>query len=160
MSNKVILGLGGNVGNVQFTLKNCIQLIELKVGKVDVKSSLYQTKAWGVENQPDFINQVVVINTNLSAHECLSNFQDIEKQMGRIRKEKWHERTIDIDILFYNNDIIEEDNLKIPHPFIQDRNFVIYPLDEIVPNLIHPQLNKSMLELKNICKDKLMVIKL
>ncbi len=160
MSNKVILGLGGNVGNVQFTLQNCIQLIELKVGKVDVKSSLYQTKAWGVENQPDFINQVVVINTPLSAHECLSNFQAIEMQLGRVRKEKWHKRTIDIDILFYNNDVIEEENLKIPHPFIQDRNFVIYPLDEIVPNFIHPQLDKSILELKNSCKDNLKAIKL
>lgn len=160
MSNKVILGLGGNVGNVQFTLQECVQLIELKVGKVDLQSSLYQTKAWGVENQPDFINQVVVINTNLSAQTCLINFQDIERQLGRVRNEKWHERTIDIDILFYNNDIIEEENLKIPHPFIQDRNFVMYPLDEIVPNFIHPKLEKTMLELKNICKDNLKAIKL
>ena len=160
MSNKVILGIGGNVGNVKFTLQKCIQLIELKLGSVEIKSSLYQTEAWGVEDQPNFINQVIVIATNLSAHECLKKFQDIELQLGRVRKEKWHERAIDIDILFYNNDIIDEEKLKIPHPFIQDRNFVMYPLEEIAPNFIHPKLKKTMIELYNNCKDSMMAIKL
>ena len=160
MSNKVVLGLGGNIGNVQNTLLKCIELLELHIGKVSNKSSLYQTKAWGVEDQSDFINQAVLLETSFSAQECLNLCQDIEGKLGRVRKDKWHERIIDIDILFFNDEIIDEDNLKAPHPFIQDRNFVLYPIEEIIPDFIHPQLKKTILELKNICKDNLTVIKL
>jgi 2-amino-4-hydroxy-6-hydroxymethyldihydropteridine diphosphokinase len=160
MSNRVVLGLGGNVGNVEFTLFKCIELIEQHLGKIELKSALYQTKAWGVEKQPDFINQVIVVKTNFSVQQCLVVCQTIEKELGRVRKEKWHKRTIDIDILFYNSAILKEKELTIPHPFIQDRNFVLIPLAEIIQNFIHPVLNKTVQQLKNDCVDELVVIKL
>ena len=105
MSNKVVLGLGGNVGNVEITLAKCIELLSFKLGEIQLKSSLYKTKAWGVENQPDFINQVIEIKTNLNPTMCLAICQEIEQSLGRLRKEKWHERTIDIDVLFFNKEI-------------------------------------------------------
>lgn len=160
MSNKVVLGLGGNVGNVQNTLTKCIDLLSCKLGEVQLKSSLYKTKAWGVENQPDFINQVIEIETDLSPTECLTVCQNIEQELGRVRQAKWHQRTIDIDVLFFNDEIINTPDLKIPHPFIQDRNFVLFPLAEILPNYRHPKLKKTILELKNSCSDNLEAIKI
>lgn len=160
MSNKVVLGLGGNVGNVQQTLKKCHDLISVQMGSIILKSSFYKTKAWGVENQSDFINQVIVLETNLSATELLHSCLKVELQLGRKRKEKWHERAIDIDILFYNDDIIKQPDLKIPHPYLQERNFVLIPLIEIMPNFVHPVFEETMEALKNKCKDTLNVIKL
>lgn len=160
MSNNVVLGLGGNIGNVQKTLLKCTDLIGLRLGKITLKSALYQTKAWGVENQPDFINQVVLIETSLSVQQCLIICQEIEKDLGRVRNEKWHKRIIDIDILFFNEEVIKSNNLKIPHPFLQQRNFVLYPLAELIPNFIHPIYKKTVLELKNDCDDQLDIIKL
>ena len=160
MSNKVVLGLGGNIGNVEITLAKCVDLLSCKLGEVQLKSSLYKTKAWGVENQPDFINQVIEIETTLNPIECLALCQEIEQKLGRLRKEKWHERTIDIDILFFSTAIIDTPELKVPHPYIQDRNFVLFPLAEILPNYRHPKLKKTILELKNSCCDNLEAIKI
>ena len=157
--NKVVLSLGGNIGDVKETFIDSIKLLEDSVGQVLKVSSLYSTKAWGVENQPDFLNQVLVLNTELEPQEILDNCMDIEMELGRVRKQKWYERTIDIDILFYNSEIIETPNLIIPHKYIHERNFVLFPIVDIIPSFIHPLLRKSMTELKNECKDELTAIR-
>ena len=157
--NKVVLSLGGNIGDVKETFIDSIKLLEESVGQVLKVSSLYSTKAWGVENQPDFLNQVLVLNSELEPQEILDNCMDIEVELGRVRKQKWYERTIDIDILFYNSEIIETPNLVIPHKYIHERNFVLFPIVDIIPSFIHPLLRKSMTELKSECKDELTAIR-
>lgn len=157
--NTAYLLLGGNQGNVNENLSKSIDLITLNAGKIVKKSSVYRTKAWGYTQQPDFLNQALHISTPLSPFELLDALLDIEKQIGRIRtNEKWTERTIDIDIIFYNDNIISEERLKIPHPFMQERKFVLIPLAEIAEKVIHPVFKKSVSELNYACTDSLDVI--
>ena len=161
-NKRVVLSLGGNIGNIKQVFKDAINSLEKEIGGLDLLSSLYKTKAWGVENQPDFLNQVVVMNTNLHPKEVLKICLDVEKQKGRDRseKKKWQERVIDIDVLFYENEIIKTKELVIPHPYIQERNFVLFPLAEIIPDFLHPLLGNTVLELKKKSTDKLQVIKI
>ena len=158
--NRVVLSLGGNIGDVKEVFELTIIHLKKKVGTVSLFSSLYQTKAWGVENQPDFLNQVVVIDSELPPFKVLENCLAIELELGRVRKEKWHERVIDIDVLFYGNELINSEELIVPHPHIQDRNFILSPLVEIMPDFVHPSYNKSLTDLKISCKDKLAVVKI
>lgn len=158
-NNMVVLSLGGNVGNVKRTFLKSIGLLEEKIGKVRLASSVYKTKAWGIEDQSDFLNQVMVLDTILPPSEVLQLCLEIELELGRDREEKWQERVIDIDLLFYENKVINSKELVIPHPYIQDRNFVLFPLSEIIPDFIHPLLGETVLELKKSCTDKLPVIK-
>lgn len=149
----IILHLGTNDG---FKVKNLLvakHLIESNLGSVISSSSVYETSAWGVEDQEDFLNLALIIKTELSPEELLVGIQEIENKMGRIRHEKWGKRVIDIDILFYNQQIIKKANLKIPHPEITNRNFVLIPVYEIAPEFIHPELNKSITTLKDECQD-------
>ena len=156
--NKAYLILGGNKGEIFKNLQTAKQLIELHSGVIINKSDFYETAAWGNTNQPNFVNQVILIHTNLSAVKLLSKLLLIEEKLGRIRtNEKWMERTMDIDILFFNNEIINIPNLIIPHPFIQDRKFVLIPLDQIAGELIHPVYNKSIHTLLKECVDNLEV---
>ncbi len=159
MVNKVVLGLGGNLGNVIESLELAHQKIEAQIGKVLLKSAYYKTKAWGVEDQPDFINQVIICSSDLPAEEVLRICLEIEKDLGRDRLngEKWRERLIDIDILFYNNLVVSSEKLTIPHPYLHERNFVLVPLAEVLPNMIHPILQESMNQLKEKSSDKLEV---
>ena len=152
---QVILGLGGNEGDVVKTLQLAIKKINEEIGEVTLKSSFYKTAAWGVENQPDFVNMVVAILSNKSPQKVLELCLSIEKELGRNRdgKKKWHQRVIDIDVLFYGNEIIDTSILKVPHPFVQERNFVLCPLSEILPRNIHPHLKKSFEVLKNESND-------
>jgi 2-amino-4-hydroxy-6-hydroxymethyldihydropteridine diphosphokinase len=161
MSKQIVFSLGGNVGNVEEIFKKAVQLLEINVGKLTLKSSLYVTKAWGVENQPDFLNQVLVFNSNLKAIDVLNEILLIEKQLGRDRtkQKKWEQRPIDIDILFYGNEIIDLPELIVPHPFIQNRKFILSPLLEVLPNFVHPLFNKTIQELFINCLDKLEVTK-
>ncbi len=162
MNKQIVLSLGGNVGNVQQTFIKAISSLENKVGKLVKSSSLYLTKAWGVENQPDFINQVLVFKTQLTPKEVLKICLQTENELGRKRMEgdKWQKRVIDIDILFYESEIINSTNLIIPHPYLHQRNFVLFPLAELIPQFIHPLLGKTIDELKKSCQDNLKVIKL
>jgi len=159
-TNKVVLSLGGNIGDVEEVFQIAIHCLQKKIGSIVLTSSLYQTKAWGVEDQPDFLNQVVAIDSELSAFKVLEHCLAIELELGRVRKEKWHERVIDIDVLFYNDELIESKGLIVPHPYIQDRNFILNPLVEIIPDFIHPKLKNTIIELQSSCKDELSVFKI
>jgi len=156
--NTCFLLLGGNIGDKEDSLKKAVALLEQKLGSTPKKSSIFITGAWGNENQPEFYNQAIAIETILSAVELLKIVLEIEEQLGRKRNnDKWQERIIDIDILFYNNDIIDLPELKIPHPFIQERKFVLAPMNEIAGNFIHPILKKTIKKLLNECEDVLEV---
>ena len=143
------LALGGNIGNVSATFDLAIQKIMAKIGAIRVESSRYRTEPWGNKNQDDFLNMVLAVDTPLPAEAVLATIMDIEKMMGRNRDQDNRNapRTIDIDILFYGHEIINNDQLVIPHPRLHLRNFVLTPLREIAPEFIHPTLNKNMEEL-------------
>lgn len=155
--NTAIILLGANLGNREATLKNAISLIAQYAGKIASYSSVYETAAWGVTDQPDFLNQVIIIQTELSSQKLLHILQETELSLGRKQREKWHARTIDIDILFYNEEIIDEDNLQVPHPAIASRKFTLVPLVEIVPELVHPVLKMNIQQLLHLCMDPLPV---
>jgi 2-amino-4-hydroxy-6-hydroxymethyldihydropteridine diphosphokinase len=157
--NKIYLLLGSNMGNRQQKMLQAIKHIERLIGKVTRQSNLYQTAAWGKTNQPDFLNQVIVVETNLTAAETMQTILTIEEKLGRIRTVKNASRTIDIDILFFNKEIINQKDLSVPHPEMPNRRFVLVPLNELSPNMKHPVLNKSIHQLLEICPDKLDVKK-
>jgi len=118
--------------NREKNLSSAIELINKQIGTIIKKSSIHKTKAWGKTDQPDFLNMVIKIETKLDPQKLLKQCLSIENELGRIRKEKWGERIIDIDILYFNDLIINDENLKIPHPLIQEREFVLKPLNEII----------------------------
>jgi 2-amino-4-hydroxy-6-hydroxymethyldihydropteridine diphosphokinase len=157
--NKTYLLLGSNMGNNKAQLSNAIVQIEKKIGSVTRQSSLYATDAWGNTKQPDFLNQVIIVETGLSAIQTMETILSIEKKMGRLRTVKNAPRIIDIDILFFNNEIIDQEHLSVPHPQIQNRRFVLVPLNQLSPNLRHPVLKKSVHQLLIHCPDKLNVKK-
>lgn len=157
--NEVYLLLGSNLSDPNQQLQIAAKYIEESIGKIEKQSSLYQTEAWGNTLQPDFLNQVLILKTNLTAEEILDRIFEIEMKMGRIRTQKNGPRIIDIDILFYNNDIVRAKHLSIPHLTLQERRFVLVPLDEISPHLIHPVLNKTIHTLLSECPDMLDVKK-
>ena len=147
------------MGNSKIQLGKAMVLIGKQVGKIIRQSSLYTTAAWGNTNQPDFLNQVIVVETKRTAVQTMQAILDIEKKMGRIRTVKNAPRIIDIDILFFNKQIISEVTLQVPHPQIQNRRFVLTPLNELSPNFIHPVLKRSVHHLFIHCPDKLDVKK-
>jgi len=147
--------LGSNEGDRFSWLGNALQLIGEQCGQVSAISSIYQTAAWGLENQAAFLNQVLKIETSLSPEQLLAATLGIEISLGRHRQIKWGPRIIDIDILFYDNAVINEPGLIIPHPMLHRRRFTLVPLAEIAPSLIHPVLNKTITELLSDCEDKL-----
>jgi 2-amino-4-hydroxy-6-hydroxymethyldihydropteridine diphosphokinase len=150
---------GGNLGNRKDNLQEATSLIIEQCGALTRCSSVYETAAWGITDQPSFLNQVVEISTSLNARQLLRKILKIEKEMGRVRKEKLGPRIIDIDILLFENEIHDLRFLKIPHPEIQNRRFVLTPLAEIVPGLIHPVLKKTIAQLLEECPDNLEVHK-
>ncbi|WKK57284.1 2-amino-4-hydroxy-6-hydroxymethyldihydropteridine diphosphokinase [Sphingobacterium sp. BN32] len=155
--NIVYLLTGANIGDPRQQLKDAKVEIAERVGKIIKESSVYESEAWGVEDQPIFLNQVLEVITPLSAAKVLQTIQQIELVLGRIRAQRWGSRTIDIDILYYNNDIIHEPDLQVPHPYIQERNFTLIPLSEIAPNFEHPIFKKTNQQLLMDSKDPLNV---
>jgi len=153
----VYLSTGSNIGNRKAYLAMAFNKLNEQLGNIIRSSGIYETEAWGIENQRGFFNQVLCIETIRTPKEVLQTVNTIEKEMGRTREDKWAARTIDIDILFYDDLIHNEDNLIIPHPHIQERNFVIVPFLEIAPDFMHPKLNKTIRELYFACTDKLKV---
>lgn len=151
--NEVYLQLGSNIGDRLANLDQSIKIITERIGNVLEKSSVYESTPWGVENQRNFLNQVIFVKSNFDPYTILDLVLQIEKDMGRIRIEKWGERIIDIDILFIDDLIIESENLCIPHEFIAKRKFVLQPICEIAPGFIHPRLNKTISQLLEECID-------
>ncbi|MEO9145453.1 MAG: 2-amino-4-hydroxy-6-hydroxymethyldihydropteridine diphosphokinase [Ginsengibacter sp.] len=158
--NTLFLITGGNIGNRKKNLQTAAILIEKQIGKIIHSSKIYETDAWGITDQASFYNQVHIVNSKLSAEEVIHIILKIEEKMGRIRTIKNAARIIDIDILFFNSEIINEPNLIIPHPEIVNRRFVLMPLNELAPQMIHPAYGKSIKELLSTCKDPLKVIPL
>lgn len=157
---KVYFLLGSNMGDSTAQLGLARKKITQKIGKITRMSSLYKTAAWGNTQQPDFINQVIIVETHLSPETTLELALAIESIMGRTRLVKNEPRVIDIDILFFDKAIIQTANLIIPHPLIQDRNFVLTPLNELSPRFKHPVFKETVHALKQNCPDKLAVIKI
>lgn len=145
-NNIVYLGLGSNIGNLEQNLLTAQEEIS-KIGKIIKKSSLYKTEPVNYRNQPDFLNLALVIDTELSAPGLIIKLKEIEHKMGRIKKIDQGPRLIDIDILFYNNEIINQADLQIPHPELSQRGFVLTPMNEIDKDFIDPRSKKTIHEL-------------
>ena len=152
--------IGGNLGNRKENLSKAISLINEQCGSLTRSSSIYETEAWGITDQPSFLNQALEISTSLNARQLMRKILKIEEEMGRVRKEKLGPRIIDIDILLFENEIHDLRFLKIPHPEMQNRRFVLVPLAEINSNLQHPVLKKTIAELLEECPDNLEVKKI
>lgn len=140
------LGLGSNLGNREILIDWAAERLGVK-SKFISMSTYFHNPAWGVKNQPEFINTAVAIDTQLSPLELLADALEIENDLGRVRGIKNGPRRIDIDILLYGSLIINEPNLKIPHIGMHERLSVLYPLRQIAPNAVHPVLNKTIEEL-------------
>jgi 2-amino-4-hydroxy-6-hydroxymethyldihydropteridine diphosphokinase len=156
MINAYLL-LGTNLGDRKLNLQSAAQLLNSKDIKIINRSSIYETAAWGYLDQPSFFNQALEVSTSYSPEELLLVVKLVEKEMGRIANEKWQERLIDVDILYYDNKVIESEKLKIPHPELQNRKFALIPLVDIAEEYVHPTLNKTSRELLQECKDQLEV---
>jgi 2-amino-4-hydroxy-6-hydroxymethyldihydropteridine diphosphokinase len=157
--NRAYLLIGGNLGNRENNFTITRGYIEQYCGPVTRSSSLYETAAWGKTDQPSFLNQALEIETELHAEHLMKQVLQIEKFMGRERKEKYGPRVIDIDILLFNNEQYDLPFLKIPHPEMQNRRFALTPLAEIAGDIQHPVLKKSIDQLLKECPDKLEVKK-
>lgn len=152
--NLAYLLTGGNLGNRHEMLLQAAHYIQLKCGNILRKSSIYETSPWGMTNQPGFLNQVLEIETAFEAEHLMLELLAIEEKMGRIRVDKYGPRTIDIDILMFNEDEIDSEIIISPHPKMHERRFVLVPICELSPNLMHPVFKKSMHDLLEICSDE------
>lgn len=157
--NTVFILLGANLGEPKQQFSRAAASIQAEIGSITQSSSHYESAAWGVTDQPPFINQVLIVETTLGAPEILTCCLAIEERLGRVRHEKWGARVIDIDLLYFNQEIIDLPNLQIPHPYIQERRFTLMPLAEIAPTYIHPILQQSNTALLAACGDPLYVKK-
>lgn len=152
MFEKVVLIIGGNIGDRNALLKVAVEAVS-KLGELTLESKIYETEAWGgVANGP-FLNQVVEIKTAYSPSELLTFTQQIEKDLGRKREDHWGDRTMDIDIIYFGDRVIDAPELTIPHPFLAERRFVLAPLAEILADFIHPILGKSNQQMLEECED-------
>ncbi len=145
--------LGSNEGNRIENLQNATRLLDFRCGKVVRSSGIYETDAWGMKDQPAFLNQALIIKTRLSPINLLSTLKLIEREVGRQETIKWGPRVIDIDILFIGEQILESPELTVPHPLLQERRFTLLPLAEIAPTLRHPKLDATVAELLQRCTD-------
>ncbi|GEO03954.1 2-amino-4-hydroxy-6-hydroxymethyldihydropteridine diphosphokinase [Adhaeribacter aerolatus] len=150
--------LGSNQGNREYFLNTATTALASRVGLVTQQSKIYETAAWGLEEQPAFLNQLLQISTALPPEELLTQINLIEKELGRERIIKWGARVIDIDILYYNHLILNLPELMIPHPRLQDRRFALMPLTELAPLFIHPVFRKTNQDLLKDCPDNLPVL--
>lgn len=148
------LGLGSNQGDRLLYIQKAIEQLAYR-GSILQVSSIYETTAWGNTLQANFLNCVLEIETTLCAESLLLEIFDIEASLGRQRKGKWQPRTIDIDILYFGSQVVKNDLLKIPHPFLPQRRFVLVPLNEVAPDFLHPVLQKTNRVLLRECPDKL-----
>ena len=149
-TKRVYLGLGTNTGNKNENLARAIELLSLALGSPVALSGIIESEPWGFESENRFLNCVAAFDTRFSPTLLLDTTEEIERTLGRTRKSlngQYSDRIIDIDILFYGNEIIESERLTIPHPLLHKRDFVLLPLQEIAPLLVHPRLHKKIKEL-------------
>ena len=157
--NVAYLLTGGNTGNRLQYLNKAAAQIEKNCGTIVLKSIVYETAAWGIEKQNSFLNQALKLSTHLFPQELLDSLLQIEENLGRIRKEKYGPRIIDIDILLFNDDVVDARNLKIPHPELPNRRFALQCLNDIAPDLVHPVSKKTIAQILKECIDPLGVDK-
>ncbi len=155
----IYLLLGSNLGDSRSLLEKAKAEISKDIGKIVISSFIYCTKAWGIEHQPDFFNQVLEVESDLPADIILQKINMIEEKLGRVRYIKWGSRIIDIDILYYGNEIIDTEKLRVPHPENKNRNFVLVPMAEIAPDFVHPKLLLTQTDMLRKCTDTLEVQK-
>ena len=141
------IGIGSNLGNREENCEKAVMRLSEKGIQVIKRSVLYETEPWGVREQPKFINMAVEADTELKPYELLKTLKGIEGELGRTKGIRWGQRVLDLDILLYNDMVMKTGDLEIPHPHIKDRDFVLRPLAEIAPDLVHPILKKSIKEL-------------
>jgi 2-amino-4-hydroxy-6-hydroxymethyldihydropteridine diphosphokinase len=159
--SKVFLGIGTNLGDREKNLREAIVKIEEHIGSVLKSSSVYETPPWGFDSENDFLNMVIEVETSHSPSELLKVILKIESMLGRERdQDRYSSRVIDIDILFYDDLVFEEKGLKIPHRLMHERKFVLVPLCEIAPDILHPVLKKSISSLLHACRDRSKISKL
>ncbi len=156
----LLLHIGSNLGDRMAHLATAREKIEERIGTIRSASSLYRTAPWGLTEQPDFINQALWVVTNLPPQSCLKHIQEIEAQAGRERRQPWGPRTLDIDLLFYDDLVFQQSDLTLPHPWLHQRRFVLEPLREIAADLEHPILLRTVQELFEACPDTSAVEKL
>lgn len=152
--------MGTNLGDKDQNLRKALDEIETRIGKILKRSAIYETAAWGKTDQAPFLNMVIMLKSKLTPVQILHKIQALEKEMGRIRVEKWKERIIDIDILYINGLVVHTAELTVPHPEISNRRFTLAPLNEITPDFIHPVLGKTQSQLLQECPDTLPVTKI
>jgi 2-amino-4-hydroxy-6-hydroxymethyldihydropteridine diphosphokinase len=157
--NTAFLLIGSNMGNRQEVLLHATEMIVESCGPILQQSAIYQTAPWGLQTQDDFLNQAIHIQTKFNAQRLLKEVLKIEEMLGRKRTITYGPRVIDIDILFFDSEIIQEENLVVPHPQIQNRRFVLVPMAEIAPGFVHPLFKKNILQLLKECPDMLAVQK-
>ncbi len=159
--HKTVLLLGSNLGDSKALILKAKNLLEINLGPCVLNSSLYKSEAWGFDTTDSFLNQVLVFDSDLNPKEILHIALDIEDKLGRERiSDGYSSRTMDIDLLFYDQEIIKEDNIEIPHPRLHLRRFTLEPLVEIMPDFVHPIIHKTLHKLLVNCTDNLSVIKL
>ena len=154
----IYLLLGTNIGERATNLRRACELLIANKTVIRKESMVYETAAWGIEDQPSFLNQVIEIETNKSPDRLLLLTQEVEAEMGRVRQVKWGERLIDIDILYFGTIIVNQPELIIPHPEIQNRRFTLVPMVEIAPAFVHPKSALTQTALLDDCKDPLAVL--
>ncbi len=154
---RAFLLLGSNTGDRKALLEDAIRQISSMAGPVVRKSSVYETQPWGKSEQPEFLNQAIEIETALPPRVLLATVLEIERLLGRVRTGRWDPRTIDIDILFYDDAIVNESNLVLPHPLMRERRFVLTPLAQLAGNFMHPVFGKTVRQLLEECPDPLEV---
>ena len=152
------VALGSNLGDKEANLRKALELLEERGVEIVKTSTFISTEPYGVTDQPQFLNGVCEVRTSLVPLALLHTLLEIEQEMGRVRLRHWGERNIDLDLLLYEDVVLDTGELKLPHPDMQNRDFVLLPLAEIAPKLVHPILQKSIEELSNLYISKRAVI--
>ncbi|WP_128548211.1 2-amino-4-hydroxy-6-hydroxymethyldihydropteridine diphosphokinase [Larkinella soli] len=159
MTHTLYLLLGANLGERKVTLEKALEAVRIDVGPVLKQSAIYETAAWGNTDQPSFLNQVLKVLTVLGPEEVLEKTQAIENRLGRVRRDRWGSRVIDIDLLYADDLVLETERLTVPHPFLHWRRFTLVPLAEVAPDFVHPVLRKTTRELLADCDDTSEVVR-